>query len=310
MEITFVLNSLRVGADCEAALCRRFAGFDIAIHSTRFGGHALGLARAAALAGADTVVAVGGDGTVSEVTNGIAGTSAALGIIPCGTANDFAAGLGLPQRLSDACAVIKAGRMARVDLLSVNGRYFVSAGGVGLACEALVGAEARKRHALGRRLGSGIYLLGLIHAFARRGTRAERVSILSGNRRLERRVSMVLMCNQPRLGRHFRVSPEARLQSGRVHLCWFEAVRSALQLGASLWQARRGAHLRYSHVATLAAERINLECERPLSFFVDGELQPACRTLRLRAHPRALTVLAPAAKETGTSNRLGGPTSP
>jgi YegS/Rv2252/BmrU family lipid kinase len=305
MEIAFVLNSRRVGATCEATLRRGFAGFDIAIHRTRFAGHALELARAAAFAGADTVVAVGGDGTVGEVTNGIAGTSAALGIIPCGTANDFAASLGLPSRLSAACAVIEAGRVARVDLLSVNGMYFVSAGGVGLACEALTLAEAQSRTVLRRRLGSWIYLLGLLRAFARRGTRPERVSILTDGRRLERRVSMLLMCNQPRLGRHFMVSPHARLQSGLVHLCWFEAVRNARQLGVSMWQARRGAHLRYPHVATLAADRIDIECERPLPFFVDGEVQPACRTLRLRAHPRVFSVLVPAATRNGDFEPAG-----
>src|SRR5262245_20624286 len=83
---------------------------------TQAPGDARRLAREAAEAGARSVVAAGGDGTINDVVNGIAGTDTALGVLPVGTMNVFAAELGLPNDLAEAWEVIEAGYTRSIDL--------------------------------------------------------------------------------------------------------------------------------------------------------------------------------------------------
>src|SRR5215813_9155814 len=94
------------------------------IRVTSHAGEAEALARRAVEEGFGRVIAAGGDGTVNHVANGIAGSDAALGILPMGTINVFAMELGLPNDLQRCWEIIQAGNMRLVDLPSANGKYF------------------------------------------------------------------------------------------------------------------------------------------------------------------------------------------
>jgi diacylglycerol kinase family enzyme len=91
-------------------------GEGVVLQATSCGGEAESLARAAVADGFDTVVAAGGDGTVNEVVNGIAGTDAALGLLPLGTMNVFATELGLPVSDLEACWEIVQGEQIRASI--------------------------------------------------------------------------------------------------------------------------------------------------------------------------------------------------
>lgn len=96
------------------------------------------LARHAAAEGFSRIVAAGGDGTVNEIVNGIAGKNVALGLLPLGTMNVFALELGLPaNNLSRCWEIIQANRTKPVDLPSANGKHFVQLAGVGLDAQAV-----------------------------------------------------------------------------------------------------------------------------------------------------------------------------
>src|SRR5437588_2119745 len=91
------------------------------------------MARRGAREGFEKIVAAGGDGTINEVVNGLAGTNATLGLLPIGTMNVFATELGLPAHDLQLCWNIIQGENTRlVDLPSANGKYFVQLAGVGL----------------------------------------------------------------------------------------------------------------------------------------------------------------------------------
>src|SRR5215472_10531782 len=108
------------------------------IRITSHPGDAEALARRAVEEGFARVVAAGGDGTVNHVANGIAGSNAALGILPMGTVNVFAMELGLPSNDLERCwEIVQAGNTRLVDLPSANGRYFVQLGGIGLDAPAV-----------------------------------------------------------------------------------------------------------------------------------------------------------------------------
>jgi YegS/Rv2252/BmrU family lipid kinase len=89
------------------------------------------LARECVETGYDLVVAVGGDGTINEVVNGLAGSEVVLGVIPAGTVNVYGLLMKLPGDLEGACRVIAGGTVRRVDLGRVENRYFLCMAGVG-----------------------------------------------------------------------------------------------------------------------------------------------------------------------------------
>jgi len=112
------------------------AGVDHSISLSDSPGHAIILALEAVQAGFNPILAAGGDGTLSEVINGIlaaeAGGETVFGIIPVGTANDLADNLGWPKDLAVSAQKIAAGKTRALDVCSINGRYFVNNAGLGL----------------------------------------------------------------------------------------------------------------------------------------------------------------------------------
>ena len=102
------------------------------VQTTSAPGDARSIAEWAVAQGFATVVAAGGDGTINEVVNGIAGSDIALGILPVGTMNVFAAELSIPNNLPKAWEIIQARHTRRIDLVRANDQYFVQLAGVGL----------------------------------------------------------------------------------------------------------------------------------------------------------------------------------
>jgi YegS/Rv2252/BmrU family lipid kinase len=161
------------------------------IRATARCGDAECLARAAVKEGYRNIVAAGGDGTVNEVVNGIAGTGAALGLLPLGTMNVFATELGLPTNdLAQCWEVIKEGTTRRVDLPRANGKNFVQLAGVGF--DAQVVKETSR--AFKRSFGPLSYLVSAAQIAARtppelrieseQATTKEGSFVLVGNGRL------------------------------------------------------------------------------------------------------------------------------
>ena len=105
----------------------RWNDFDLSV--TEGPGHATELARAAAAAGAELVLSVGGDGTANEVARGLIGTAAALGIVPAGSGNGLARALRIPLRPGPALDAIETGVRRRIDVGLLDGQPFPERGG-------------------------------------------------------------------------------------------------------------------------------------------------------------------------------------
>ncbi len=119
---------------------------DLAVAQTERPDHATELAREAVSSGCDAVLAFGGDGTVNEVAQGLVGSDVAMGILPAGTANVIARGLGVPTdpvRASEFAAErLKAGKRRRINVGQVDDRYFIGSAGMGLDAEVVKRTEA------------------------------------------------------------------------------------------------------------------------------------------------------------------------
>ena len=129
-------------------------GIRLELAETRHAGHATELARAAALAGADLVVAAGGDGTIAEVANGLNGAACRLGVIPLGTANVMAHELGLPFAPRDVAAALAFGRTRTIwpgiATGATGARVFVQMLGVGFDAQVVHGLPLPLKRLLGR----------------------------------------------------------------------------------------------------------------------------------------------------------------
>ncbi|PIQ85846.1 MAG: hypothetical protein COV73_05360, partial [Candidatus Omnitrophica bacterium CG11_big_fil_rev_8_21_14_0_20_43_6] len=127
----------------------REGGVEAEIKFTQASGHATQIAYESVQAGHDLIIAVGGDGTINEVINGMVGFNATLGVIPLGTVNIFALQLNLPMDIRQACKVIASGRTCLVDLGKGRDRYFACFAGVGFDAYVIKTADSRLKKFLG-----------------------------------------------------------------------------------------------------------------------------------------------------------------
>jgi diacylglycerol kinase (ATP) len=249
-------------------------------------GHLADAAEIEARRGRARVIALGGDGTLSEVARGLldAGeTETLLGAVPLGTGNDFVKSARLPAGWRRACE-----RLARrcvphsIDAGRVNGRWFIN--GVGLGFDAAI-VRAMLRHT--RLPGPLGYAAGLLDAL-RLDTGRPLCRIRWDGGEDVRAVTLVAACNGQYAGGLFRLAPEAALDDGRLDIVWADAL-SALQVLRHAPRVIRGAHLGLPIVHTVRAARVDIESDRPMPVQADGDLiGEETLQLSISVAPRAL----------------------
>lgn len=180
------------------------------VRETTGPGDAVLLAREAAHAGGEVVIAVGGDGTVSEVASGLAGMATRLLVVPHGTGNVFAAEVGLPKSVEGCLSLLSEGKTITVKLAKAGERYFLLLASAGFDAEVLDRMGARGKHYL----GIGAYLLaGSAHLFR------EQPSLwveLEGQERLEAQV--VIVCRGKTYGGGVILAPSGNLEKNTLQV--------------------------------------------------------------------------------------------
>jgi len=271
-------------------VARAFRQQGWAVEVTRTGGPGEGaaLAAAAVRSGAQRVVAVGGDGTVHEVANGLLGSGGGvpLGVIPLGTGNDFAKLVGV-----DGCSPLTAvGRLvtadARVfDVGRVGDERFVNSLGVGFGP-----AVVRARNAMPGLRGFLSYFVPVLRAYG--GFRPPLVDIRSAEFRERGHVMMVEVCNGTTAGGDYRFAPDADPADGRLDVCLVRRVALPRFLLA-IPRVMRGTHGRMREVALFRTRRLTIRSpEEPLLLHLDGELREAgTNEVTVEVEPRKLKVL-------------------
>jgi YegS/Rv2252/BmrU family lipid kinase len=263
-------------------------GIEVAQHPTR----SLEDARLAACEAAgevDAVVAVGGDGTVGACAAGLAdagpGARAALAVIPAGGGNDAARSLGLPA--GDPLAA--AGQLRRLrrrpaDLATVAGRAYVNVAGAGFDSEVNRVANQRLGWAGNRPRYIGAVLAQLVVG------RTARFRLVLDGRELAQRGWLVAVANGPSYGGGMRVAPRASLADGLLDVVVIADI-GKLEFLATFPKVFSGGHVEHPAVAVHRAARVELEADRPLAVYADGEpagTLPATFEVR----PAAIAVLA------------------
>jgi diacylglycerol kinase (ATP) len=226
------------------------------------------LARQAIGEGVKVIVAAGGDGTINQVVNGLAGhDDVTLGILPVGTMNVFAAELGLPMQLDRAWKSILAGNTREVDLAKAGERYFVQLAGVGLDAQVVQETDLEFR----KNFGPLSYLVSI----AQIANRKPPVLRVESPGRGASEGSFVLIGNGRFYGGPFVIFKSAKPDDGLLDILVFKKL-SFIDLIRYLQGVIFGTHVQMSDVDYFQAASVKITSETPdVPVEVDGEMAGA-----------------------------------
>lgn len=263
-------------------LQRAFSAHGLAVDVvlTERQGHAAELARSAA---GDLVVAVGGDGTVHEVLQGLDLERQRLGVIPAGSGDDFAWHHGLGGGLEAAVARIAAGCERRVDIgVWEAGRFHNN---LGFGFEAEVN---RLSHRVRMVRGPALYFVALARALAT--LRRYEVDLAWDGGSFSGRLVTGSLLNGSRVGGAFRLCPAARTDDGRLDLVTVAAM-GRLGLLTALGPVLRGREPRDARVARATTTWLSLRAPTPIPVYMDGEYCGGHASVDVRVLPGVLRLL-------------------
>jgi YegS/Rv2252/BmrU family lipid kinase len=293
----------RLASDLRA----HFGAFNCAF--TERAGHASVIARREAGEGRSLIIACGGDGTISEVANGIleSGADAELGILPSGTGGDLRRTLDIPARGADAAAALAHGRSVRVDAGRVEfrdragapgARYFLNVASCGMGGEVIRRVEENSSGWLAsasRRVAGGraAYALASLQAAVSFDRPTLRLRLDEGP---EFRLAVTNLCvaNARYFGGGMKIAPEAKLDDGLLDVVAVGDL-DTLKILTNVYRLYLGTHLGMREVRHARARRIEVSADKlgeHVLIEIDGELAGALPAT-FEIIPRALRVRAP-----------------
>ena len=304
MKLLLLLNPSASSVTARARVVIRkalSADHEVTVAETSRRGHALRLAQDAAAGDIDTVVVLGGDGTLNEAANGLAGTDTALGVVPGGSTNVFARTIGMADDPIEAAGqllgALERDSCRRIGLGSVNGRYFLFH--VGMGFDAAVVAQVERRAALKRYAGHPLFVYAGFTTWLRHYDRGRpRLAVHTPDGALVDDGYLCLCFNSnpyTYLGtRPLNVAPDADLERGLVAVTFrtLDAVRLLALVGSALgtgsWLRR---HRKIDYRTDLAA--LTVRGHGPFPYQVDGDYLGETEQLEFRHAPDALTIVQP-----------------
>jgi diacylglycerol kinase (ATP) len=248
------------------------------------------LATEAIARGFRRIVAVGGDGTWSNVGNAIlkSGVAASLGLVPGGTGCDLAKTLGIPPRdVAACCRIVLDGHRKSIDVGKVEDRHFLNVAGFGYDVAVLEDSWS-----VSYLEGSALYVycaLRQLRSFGGIPIRAE----ADGRPLRDRELLMLIVANARVFGGGFHIAPDADPADGKLDVVAFGNMGLGARLGV-MQRLLRGRHIGHPKVEAVRASRLVCRFDAPPSYETDGEWNRARSSeLVIEAVPRALSVLVP-----------------
>lgn len=246
-------------------------------------GDAERLARHAVQEGYSRVVAAGGDGTINEVVNGIAGSDAALGLLPLGTMNVFASELGLPTHDLKRCwQIVETGKTREVDLATANRKYFIQLAGVGLDAQVVKETSGDFK----RNFGPLSYVISAAQIAARVPPRLK----IESEDAVTEEGSFVLVGNGRLYGGPFPFFKKALIDDGLLDVLVFKRL-NYLEIIRYLQDVIFHSEITSPEVEYFQTKALRVTSEAEVPVELDGELLGNC-PVEFTVRDRALRVLA------------------
>ena len=263
-------HSLQKAADLRSLMANHNADWG----GTEYPGHATDLARQAGEQGYDLVVAVGGDGTVHEVVNGLMqvpqASRPALGIVPLGSGNDFAHILNIPEEPGEALLSAVNGQPHSLDVGSVrdeNDRLEYFNNTIGMGFDSVVNLYTRKITVIH---GFLMYFIALIITILRSFDPID-LHVETDLETWDLNSLMLALGNGPREGGGFIITPEAKLDDGLLNYVTIKKI-SRLMMLRLVPEVMRGTHGRFKQVRMGTCRRMTVTSQQPLYIHCDGEI--------------------------------------
>jgi diacylglycerol kinase (ATP) len=236
-------------------------------------GHLIELARGAVDAGAKLVVAVGGDGTLNEVVNGVAGSDAELATIPLGTGMDFVRTYGIPTKFDDAVRVALTGDLRTIDAGRVRyrtwagepaERWFANVGSVGMS-----GAVAQRANGMSKALGGRVtFFYALTRVFLE--WKNSEVTVVLDDDVRHGRMHDVVVANGVWHGGGMKLAPDAKSDDGLFDVVLIGDI-SKLDFLTTAPKIYKGRHVAHPKVEVVRSARVEVDALQRLPIEVEGE---------------------------------------
>ncbi|MBL7137372.1 MAG: diacylglycerol kinase family lipid kinase [Bacteroidales bacterium] len=247
-------------------------------------GHASRLAREAVEEGASVVVAVGGDGTVNEVGQGLVGTDTALAIIPTGSGNGLARHLRLPLNFRKAIRIINQGNRQKIDTATLNGALFVNMAGVGF--------DAHVARKFEQATGRGFFSYFSISTVSYRKYKPKKYKITIDGKVVRRRALLISFANSSQFGNNTTIAPNASLDDGFIDVCIVRKLPFwKIILLSPLVFTRKFDKTPYLEI--IRAREVIVKRKKGKYIHLDGDPRKEGKTLTVKVHPLSLQVIVP-----------------
>jgi YegS/Rv2252/BmrU family lipid kinase len=265
--------------------------------ATEYPSHAEELAQSAAEAGFDVIAALGGDGTVHEVVNGLMQvpreSRPMLAAVPLGSGNDFCSNFGIEANPEIAIGRLFKGQPKPLDLGVIEddrGRkeYWDNTFGIGFDASVVIHS-----YRITRLQGFTMYLWAVIQTILR-NHEAPRMRLQMDGEQIEQNTLMLTLCNGPREGGGFCVAPQAEPDDGELDYAMIGDV-SRLMMFRLIPEVMRGTHGRFPDVRIGRFRELEIRYDRPMPIHADGEVfagfTSEVRAIKARILPGELSVL-------------------
>ncbi len=234
---------------------------------------------------ADIVVAVGGDGTVSEVARGLLGTGKTLGIIPCGSGDGLALHLGISRSPAKAVKTLNEGCVTSIDTASMNGRPFFCTAGMGLDAQVSLDFARSTQRGLAR------YITLAMEEWMRHPSEEYTIRSANGESWTGKAV-FVTIANANQWGNQARIAPMASLQDGLLDLIVVRPFHT-LEIGDMAARLMTGQATTSRHILHFSGTQFQIGRQKGGAVHCDGDPFEDGTEFDLRVYPGSLPVLVP-----------------
>ncbi|MGK0388788.1 MAG: diacylglycerol kinase (ATP) [Maribacter sp.] len=288
-KISFIVNpisgTMRRRKDMESLLDKHLdkSKYNYEVVLTEYAGHAIELSKNAKENGSDIVVAVGGDGSVNEVSSSLIGTDITLGILPGGSGNGFAMHMGIGRKLAKAIKILNKGKVKKIDTIELNGKPCVSLSGVGFAANiAYKFKESTQR-------GFMNYLKITLEQAYKFPFQKYEISV-DGQPFMKRECLMIEVANSTTFGYNFKPAPLAKVDDELLELVMVNKTPKYNYFGSIIRMINGQIHKSF-FMERIPCKKVTIKIPENSFVHMDGEGFMQSEELHYKIVPHSLNVI-------------------
>jgi len=290
-KVFFIINKFSGGGylpELEGRIIARCGALNLecTIEFTKERGHAKELALEAKQKKFDLVFAVGGDGTVNEVAQGLVNSEVTMGILPKGSGNGLARHLGIPMNIDQALNLLSSLRREKIDTMLINEKLSVNVSGIGF--------DAHIAGLFGKNGKRGLVNYVKLAMLQYSGFKEFPLEVTLDGAIFHRDVFMLCIANSSQFGNNVRIAPNASVSDGWMDVCFIKKVPFISLPGFSK-KVLMGEIQKSKYTEIKQAKKMTIDMPTPCAYHIDGEAMDPVSHFSISISPRSLNVLLPEA---------------